>query len=86
MTARLARIWDLARALTLATAFAGAASAQSEGLLTIEGDLQRFLLRQHAAGHLDGPSDWAEAAPAKAIASVTARARSQIRASRAVMR
>ncbi|MEM6289352.1 MAG: capsule assembly Wzi family protein [Bacteroidota bacterium] len=54
MTARLARIWDLARAVTLAMAFAGAASAQSEGLLTIEGDLQRFLLRQHAAGHLDG--------------------------------
>ena len=40
--------------LVAATLGGPRALAQSEGLLTIEGDLERFLLRQHAAGHLDG--------------------------------
>lgn len=41
-------------AVLLVVGVAGPVGAQSEGLLTVEGDLQRFLLRQHAAGHLDG--------------------------------
>ena len=49
----LPRLQALALTAGLALALAaGSAQAQSEGLLTIEGETERFLLRMHAAGHL----------------------------------
>ena len=44
----------LAALLLPLAALAPAAQAQTEGVLQIEGDLERFVLRQHALGHLPG--------------------------------